>query len=647
MAEFERPERPTSIKELCKKLRPVYGEKMDRLYLRYELADTLEEKRHIEQAIKVLYEKALSTSLLAEKVLLEPPAESRATAGDYPLGTILYADKEVGTFGLREQDWIRHVCITGMSGSGKTNFAYMILSNFIKRGKPVLVFDWKKSFRPLLAIDPEMLCFTIGNPRVADFFRFNINTPPTGVDPKEWIGLLVDLITESFSASFGVHKILVETLDRAFKDFGVYQGSENYPTWYQIKDRLEQRSQESKRGRESEWLESAMRIAHSLTFGPFGDIVCAKDRGGFKIEDLLDKRVLFELASLNNTQKKFFCEFVLTYIFKHMKSTQEVRDSFRMAILVDEAHNIFLNERADFIQESVTDTVYRELREFGVSLICLDQHISKLSETVPGNSATNVAFQQILPQDVEVVANLMGLRERRQYFGMLPVGEAIVKLAERAPNPFLIRIPLVRLKAEVIPDDAINAKMKAKVSDIKKEKLVKEGVRSEDVARQLEHVEKVFKATPVSLAEPPGYAIDKLQNHIQQEIAELLGRQLMLGFSMDDIKAHLINYGYKPTDVHKALQSLNLKQLRQAQGAAAYVRETKEAQQALEILVKQGPQSISNLYKLMGLSVRKCDAIRHQLESLGLVIIREQRTEKGMKKVVSVTDEGFKMIIRG
>jgi predicted transcriptional regulator len=640
-------ERPTSIKDLCRKLRPVYGDKMDRLYLRYELADTIEERRQIEQAIKILYEKALSTSLLAEKVLLEPPADPRATSGDYPLGTIIYADKEVATFGLREQDWIRHVCITGMSGSGKTNFAYMILSNFIKRGKPVLIFDWKKSFRPLLALDPDMLCFTIGNRQVADLFRFNINVPPKGVDPKEWIGLLTDLITESFSASYGVHKVLVETLDRAFKDFGVYQGSENYPTWYQVKDRLEQRSQELKRGREAEWLESAMRIAHALTFGPFGDIVCTKERGGFQIEDLLDRRVLFELASLNNTQKKFFCEFILTYIFKHMKSTQEVRDTFRMAILVDEAHNVFLRDRAEFIQESVTDTVYRELREFGVSLICLDQHISKLSETVPGNSATNIAFQQILPQDVEVVSGLMGLKDRRQYFGMLQVGEAVVKLAERAPNPFLIRIPLVKLKAEVIPDSEVATAMKAKIAALKREKLVREGVRSEDVARQLEHVENVFKATTVAPQEPPGYAIDKLQNHIQQEIAETIGRQLMLGFSLDDIKAHLINYGYRPTDVHKAIQSINFKQLRQAQGAAAYVHETKEAQQALEILVKQGPQTISALYKAMGLSVRKCDAIRNQLENLGLILVREQRTEKGMKKVVSVTDEGFKMIIRG
>lgn len=298
-----------TAEELCRKLKPIFGKKIDRLYMQYTLTDSREKRAEIEQALSVLYEKHLNTTLLNEKVLLPPPDEE-TIAGEYPLGVITYADKELYPFGLREKDWIRHVCISGMSGSGKTMLAFVILKEMLKHEKPFIVFDWKKSFRPLLKVDREIMCFTVGNPKVANLFKININRPPAGVSPKEWVGILCDLITESFFASYGVHKLLTETLDKAFRDFGVYTGSENYPTWYQIKDRLEEMSANRHgRGRESEWLESALRIAHALTFGYFGEVVNSKDKYTLSVEELMDKKIIFELKSLNNTEKKFFCEF--------------------------------------------------------------------------------------------------------------------------------------------------------------------------------------------------------------------------------------------------------------------------------------------------------------------------------------------------
>jgi len=61
--------------------------------------------------------------------------------GPYPLGKVDYADKELYPFGLRDRDWVRHVCISGMSGSGKTNFAYQVLGNFNTHIFEVLNFN--------------------------------------------------------------------------------------------------------------------------------------------------------------------------------------------------------------------------------------------------------------------------------------------------------------------------------------------------------------------------------------------------------------------------------------------------------------------------------------------------------------------------
>ncbi|OGJ17863.1 hypothetical protein A3K73_02135 [Candidatus Pacearchaeota archaeon RBG_13_36_9] len=447
-----------SVEELCMKLKPVFGKKMDDLYLKYAMADSLQEKEEIEHFLNVLYKKHLS-ELLDKKVLLEPPAKENMD-GDYNLAMISYAGKKLFPFNLREKDWMRHVCISGMSGSGKTTLAFHIANNFIQKKKPFLIFDWKKSFRPLLLADPEILLFTVGNENISNYFKININEPPPGISPKEWINVLCDLITESFFASYGVHKILLETLDEAYRDFGVYNGSKNYPTWNEIKWRLDDKL-EKKKGREASWLMSAMRIAHIMTFGNFGKCLNYKGKDIMNVDDLLKKKVIFELNTLGTVEKKFFCEFVLTYIYKFKKARQTgINDNFDHAIIVDEAHNIFLKEKTHFTNESVTDMIYREMREYGTSLICLDQHISKISDTVSGNSACLIAFQQQLPQDIDAVSGLMQLRENRNYFSMLPVGSAIVKLSERYAMPFLVEVENVELRSREVSDYDVKGKMK-------------------------------------------------------------------------------------------------------------------------------------------------------------------------------------------
>ena len=257
------------IEEICNKLKPVFGEKIDKVYLKYAMAENREEREEIEHILRALYHKHL-TQLLDKAVLLEPPAQ-KDVEGDYPLGIVSYANKQLCTFALREQDWPRHVCISGMSGSGKTTLGFHVINNFIKQNKPFLIFDWKKSFRPLILADSKLMIFTIGE-EVSNLFKININVPPKGVAPKEWINVLADLLTESFSVSFGVHKVVLETLDEAFKEWGIYNGSQNYPTWHHIKWRLEEKAKLS-RGRESTWFESALRIATVLSFGSFGNIV--------------------------------------------------------------------------------------------------------------------------------------------------------------------------------------------------------------------------------------------------------------------------------------------------------------------------------------------------------------------------------------
>ena len=117
-----------SAEEICRRLRPVMGDKIDKIYLKYALSENNDERMQMEHAFKILYEKYLNTHLLSEKVLLEPPQEEMVK-GEYPLGVVSYAEKDYYPFGLNENEWIRHMCVSGMSGSGKTNFAFLMAKN--------------------------------------------------------------------------------------------------------------------------------------------------------------------------------------------------------------------------------------------------------------------------------------------------------------------------------------------------------------------------------------------------------------------------------------------------------------------------------------------------------------------------------------
>ena len=661
-------DRQRTVEELCRKLKPVMGEKIDKIYLKYQLTEKREKKDEIYQALAVLFEKHLGVTLLGEKILLEPPLD-KTVSGEYGIGAVTYADKEIAQFGLSEKDWVRHVCISGMSGSGKTNAAFVVLKSFIAAKKPFIVFDWKKSFRPLLHLDKSILNFTVGNNKVSNLFKININRPPVGIDAKEWINTLIDLICESFFASFGVHKILRNTLDKAFRDFGVYNGSNNYPTWRHIKNRLERAEEDlGRKRREGEWMESALRIADSLTFGNFGEAICSDDKYAMSVDELMSSKIIFELQSLNNSEKKFFAEYILSWIYFYKKANNETSKKLEAVIVVDEAHNVFLKDKPSFIKESITDLVYREMREFGVGLVCLDQHISKLSDTVAGNSATIIAFQQILPDDVNTISHIFQMQYDKKWFTMLPVGSAIVKLAERYYLPFMINVPLVKESQEKVTDKEIKELMSKKIKFSKRMKVHTEGMDEEKLVAKLQKVDALFQYTGVETngdlkdvavrPEDVDASLIKKKskpqkikehyntiNHLQEEIVQELKELLGAGFPESKIRQYFLKRGYKAADIARAMKNvkakierdmirpgeLNVKQLK------AFIRKNNMIGVCLKKLVKK-PMSTSELYKCMSFSARKGNDMKKTMIAFHLIREVEERSERGRKKMIHVTE---------
>jgi hypothetical protein len=201
-------------------------------------------------------------------------------------------------------------------------------------------------------------------------------------------------------------------------------------------------------------MDSTLRAVGVLCFGETGRVLNA--RRPTPIQDILGKRVILELDALTNTDKTFLIEALLLWIH-HFRLTQSERETFKHAIMIEEAHHILLRKKQEVTgSESVTDILLREIRELGEAVILLDQHPSLISKPALGNTYCTIAMNLKHRGDTRMVADCLHLdSEQTEHLTRLPVGHAVVKLQDRYFRPFLVKFPLVQIKKGVLADEMI------------------------------------------------------------------------------------------------------------------------------------------------------------------------------------------------
>jgi len=440
------------VKQLCRKLRPVVGSKIDKVWQAYLIEDD-KGKEELEEYLKLLSASVISERLEKDEIFLFPPSRETAS-GSYYLGDVLYNKKRLYPFGLREKEWIQHLGIFGRSGAGKTNLGFSIVSELVKKDKPFIIFDWKRNYRDLVSLTEfkGTLVFTVGRNIVP--LRFNPLIPPQGTDPRTWLKKIIEVIAHSYFLGEGVMYLLQKAINSVYRKFGIYDGAVNYPTF---RDVLKWFEKYHAKGREANWLSSTLRAISTICFGEMNRLT---NTGNQQIEQLLKKRVILELDALTQSDKIFFIEALLLWIH-HYRLREKERESFKHAVIIEEAHHILSGEKASLTGgESVMETTFREIREFGESLVILDQHPCQISLPALGNTYTTIVMNQKHKKDVSAVAACMMLEDsEKNYLGNLEVGEAIVRLQGRIMKPFLIKIPEFEVKKGSITDEMIREKM--------------------------------------------------------------------------------------------------------------------------------------------------------------------------------------------
>ena len=443
----------TRVQELCRKLKPVMGRKVDRLWSAYLAESDADGKADIEQTLELLAAKHLDADYNIDRSPFPPPTKKFSISGDINIGAVSYAGNQMYPFHLKSPRLKEHILIAGRSGSGKTNLTFVLMRGIMARGINVLALDWKRGYRDLIALHPKLRVYTIG--RDVSPFRFNPLIPPPGCEPHIWIKLIVDVIAGAYFGGEGVISLLVAGLDHLYSQAGVFDRQQTH--WPTIQELLAWLRTAKLKGRAAMWQASAERILLAMTYGEFGSVLNTQDNS--HVAELMDHNVVLEMDGLSgSSDRAMFSEALTLYLYRY-RLAQGPQSRLTNIIIIEEAHNLLL-KKASESKESILETSIRMVRQYGLGYVFVDQSASLLSQVAFANSYATIALSQKLRSDVQAISSAMNLTdEQKQALNTFPVGTAVVRLADEHPEPFLIKIPLSAVNEGSVSDRAVKQRM--------------------------------------------------------------------------------------------------------------------------------------------------------------------------------------------
>ena len=443
----------TRMQELCRKLKPVLGARIDALWNVYLAESEPGGKADIEQTLELLAAKHLGQNYQPDRSPFPPPSRQFAESGDLAVGTVFYGGRNMYPFALRSGRLREHLLVAGRSGSGKTNLTFVLMERIMERGIKVLALDWKRGYRDLLGLNPSLRVYTIG--RTVSPFRFNPLIPPPGCEPNVWIKLIVDVIASAYFGGEGVISLLVAGLDHLYSKAGVFGNART--RWPTIEDLLAWLRTTKLKGRAGMWQASAERILLAMTYGEFGTVVNTQDSD--HVQGLLDHNVVIEMDGLSSSSDRvMFSEALTLYLYRYRLALGP-KEELTNLIVLEEAHNLLLAKPSG-VRESVLETSIRMIRQYGLGYVFVDQSASLLSKVAFANSYAIIALSQKLRADIRTMTGAMNLSEEQdEALTTLPVGTAVVRLADEHPEPFLVKIPRCSIREGSVSDSDIRAHM--------------------------------------------------------------------------------------------------------------------------------------------------------------------------------------------
>jgi hypothetical protein len=403
--------------------------------------------------------------------LTAPPVEP----GSLEIGTLLDAlGHPLGPVTLTADSLNRHVFVTGVTGSGKTNTCMqLLLETYNTLRVPFLVIEPAKAEYHRLGQTPELQgklrVYSIGGDAALPF-RLNPFAPMPGIPLSRHIDLLKAVFNASFPMFAGMTYVLEEAIMEVYAERGwnLFTSQNDFlperpsldelsaltPCLGDIHDKIEVILERKSYGEEIHRnLGAALRSRlHSLMVGNKG--LTLNSRRATPLEHLFDGPTVIELENLGDDEEKAFVMallFVLLYEFAQQRQKWVGRsqaNTLQHITLIEEAHRLLTAthggnaEAGDPRGKAVTmfTDMLAEMRAYGEGFVIADQIPTKLAPETMKNSNVKIVHRLIAPDDRAAAGSCINLNERQiRYLNNLTRGLALVH-DERIGEAVLTRI---------------------------------------------------------------------------------------------------------------------------------------------------------------------------------------------------------------
>jgi DNA helicase HerA-like ATPase len=402
--------------------------------------------------------------------------------------------RDLGPVTITAHSLNRHVFVTGITGSGKTNTCMqLLLESYNQFNVPFMVLEPAKTEYRRLLQAPELRgkirVYSIGG-HSSFPFRLNPLSPVEGIP----LGRHIDLLKAVFNASFPMFAGMGYVLEEAILDVYTERGWSLYtsgnaflperptldetssltPSLQDLHDQIEIVLARKKYGQEiHQNMGAALRSRlRSLMVGNKG--LMLDTRRSTPMRDLFERPTIIELQNLGDDEEKAFVMallFVMLYEYAERRQrdkTEEGRKGLQHITLVEEAHRLLTASKGPASSEagdprgkavSMFTDMLAEMRAYGEGFIIADQIPTKLAPETMKNSNLKIIHRLVAPDDREAAGSCVNLDDwQMKHLNNLTVGLAIVH-DEKIGEAVLTRIhPAKDTRAPDQPEGELQAK---------------------------------------------------------------------------------------------------------------------------------------------------------------------------------------------
>lgn len=383
---------------------------------------------------------------------LDPPTWRKSRKGTIKIGrSLVFRDtyllkrpkyKKGHNFYLKEVDLQKHVFISGLTGTGKTNFVKsFLLSCKDSLNIHFLIIQFKDDFNFLEEYFENLDILSPGENFSIDIFN------PGEINPlihAERIYEMINntrLIDESSEFSPQMEKVLVDVFASVCKS----EGERNWDMFYQICT-LYLKEHKSEIPMLAQTFISIKNRIRRFSEGPMKNVF--SDKNLIPITEILNKNCVLNLSSIirlggSKEDAYFFLMLILKNMWDHNVSTGGY-NRLKHLTIVDDATYFMPQEgsKHDKISSYLEDIALLQ-RGTGESLMTITTR-PDISENILSNAGVVVGFATNFKRDG--LAELLNLpKKKRHYLSLLDTGQCIIRTPS-VRRPFLLQVPWINDK---------------------------------------------------------------------------------------------------------------------------------------------------------------------------------------------------------